>query len=190
MKECPEQLRCTIPTGAPIQSVSTVMCTNINSDLVDGLHASQLVAATSILSAYKTGDQSSSSTTLADDSALSVSLAASTKYAFEITLFVSAASAVEGFKCALSGTCGVGQLKTQITIFDDVSNAMAALDRVTAFAASVGAGLSLGNAMATMAGTIEVSTAGTFLVQWAQNAGIGAAATTVQRGSVMEVQKL
>lgn len=139
---------------------------------------------------YKSSDESVSNTTLQDDDALTLSLAASSIYKYKLFIFVAAAGTAEGFKAALSGTVGVTSMKAEITLFDDVSNTMVALDRVTALNSSVGGGLSIGTAFCTIEGTIETSTAGTLLLSWAQSSGIGLAATTVQRGSSMIVEKI
>ncbi len=147
----------------------------------------EYILSSNLLSAYKTADESNSTTTLQSDDHLTVNVAASTKYRFLAFMFVAAAGALEGFKCGLNGSSTVTSLKAEITLFDDVTNAMVALDRVTAYGSSVGAGLSLGTAFATIEGTVEINGAGTLLVEWAQNGGAGASATTVQRGSFLQV---
>lgn len=139
-------------------------------------------------SAYKTADESVSNTTLQNDDELTVTLAASTKYHFRICLFTSSAGAAEGLKLALAGTVGVTSMKAQIAIYDDTTNTLAAFARVSTLNSAIGAGLSAGDNHAIIEGTIETSAAGTFLLSWAQNAGAGAASTTVQRGSTLIVE--
>ena len=147
-------------------------------------------AALKGLTAYKNSDESvTSSITLQDDDALTVSLAASTTYHCRLVLFTTNAGAAEGLQLALGGTVGVGNLNAQIAIYDDTLNTLVAFARVTALAAGVGAGLSSGSNFAVIEGTIETSTAGTLLLSWAQNVS-GASATTVQRGSSLVVVKL
>ena len=129
----------------------------------------------SILRAYKDADQEVTNTTLDGDSELIVSLAATASYHFRAVIFFLNDGAAEGYKCALSGTVGVGDLKAQISIYDDTTNSLAAFARVTALGSSVGAGLSSGSNFAVIEGTIESTTAGTFFIQFAQNAaGINA----------------
>ena len=142
--------------------------------------------------AYKTADESvDNSTTLQDDDHLTTTLAASAKYNFKLYLFTNNAGAAEGIKVALGGTVGVTQLKAQVTIFDDTTNLIAALARVTALGSSVAAGLGTGDNFTTIEGSIETSTSGTFLLQWAQNvSGGGVTATTVQRSSYMVVERI
>lgn len=142
------------------------------------------------LRAYKSGDETCASTTLQDDDALTVNLAASSTYRFTFYLFIDAGSAVEGIKIAIDGTVGVSATKAQCSIYDDVSNSLAAFARVTAFATGVGASLSLGSAIGIIEGSIVTTTAGTFKLSWCQNAGIGAANTTVQAGSSLVCEKL
>lgn len=141
---------------------------------------------------YKSTDESiNNSTTLQNDDELSVSLAASAKYWFRFYLFTNNAAALEGIKLGLNGTAGVSALKAQITIYDDTTNAIVAFGRVTAFGSSVAAGLSSGDNVSIIEGSISTSTAGTFLLQWAQNvSGGGASATTVQAGSALVVVRL
>ena len=124
----------------------------------------------SLLRDYKDADQEVTDTTLVSDSELSVSLAATASYHFRAVLFFLNDGAAEGYKCALSGTVGVGDLKAQISIYDDTTNSLAAFARVTALGSSVGAGISSGSNFAVIEGTIETTTAGTFLIQFAQNA--------------------
>lgn len=143
------------------------------------------------LRAYRTADGTANTgTTLADDAILTVTLAASSNYTYLITGFFSNAGATEGLKVALSGTVGVTAMKAQISIWDDTLNSLVGFARVTALASSVGAGLSSGSNYFEIAGTIESSTAGTLLLQHAQNAAGAGAGVTVQRGSCMVVTKI
>lgn len=121
---------------------------------------------------------------LQDDNHLTVNLAASTTYGFRFVIFQTSASATAGLKLALNGTATVTSLKAQVYIYDDTTNLLAGFARLTAFGgAGVGAGLAVGDNYAVIEGTIEVSTAGTFLLQWAQNLADIVNATTVQRNS-------
>ena len=137
-----------------------------------------------ILKAYRTADGTANTgTTLADDSVLTVTLAASTNYQYELFGFSTNAGAAEGIKVALSGTVGVTSMKAQISIFDDTLNTLVGFARVTALGSAVGAGLSSGVNYFEIKGCIETSTAGTLLLQAAQNAAGAGAGVTVQRGT-------
>ena len=148
------------------------------------------LSQTVISSAYKTADESvSSSITVQDDNHLSLSLAASTTYQFRFVLFTNNVGAAEGFRCTLGGTVGVTSLKAQISIYDDTANTLAAFARITALGSEIGSGLAAGNNMSFIDGSIETSTAGTFLLRWAQNVS-GANNTTVERNSNLVVTRL
>lgn len=135
------------------------------------------------IGAHKAADESvTASTTLQDDNHLTVSLLASSIYAFRAFLFFNTAGAAPGFKAALNGTAGVTSLKAQVSIYDDTTNALTSYNRWTAFAAATGSVPTAGNNSCVIEGTIETSTAGTLLIQWAQNVS-DAANTTVQRNS-------
>lgn len=150
-----------------------------------------LVNSADILKSYKDADESvTNSAALQDDDELTVSVIASTKYRFRAYLFVTSVSATAGFKFGLGGTATVTSMKAQLTLFDDTTDAMAALARVTALGSSTGAGLGAGDNFATIEGTIEVNAAGTLLVRWAQNLADAVNATIVQRGSYIELVKL
>ena len=142
------------------------------------------------LYAYKTADESvSSSTVLQNDDHLTLSLEASARYAFEFELYTNNVAAAEGIRLALGGTVGVTSLKAQISIWNETTNVLAAFARVTAFASVVGVATPTGVGYDTIKGTIETSTAGTFLLQWAQQVS-GASATTVQRNSLLRVKRI
>lgn len=135
------------------------------------------------ITAYKSADQSiTSSTVLTDDTALTVNLAASTKYRFRLIVFFTSVGA-GGIKVALNGTAGVTSLKAQIV--DWYATGLNALGRVTAFGSSISSTASAITGCSVIEGTIEVSTAGTFKLQWAQVAS-DVSATTVQQNSYIE----
>lgn len=171
-------------TDQSITEYSSIHTDNTNGDMVLTSGAGRLqIAAPLRGSIYKTADESvASSTVLQDDDHLTVTLGASASYWFKFFLFHNNVGALEGIKVAVSGTAGVTSLKAQITITDDTTNTTAALARVTAFGSAVGAGLGAGDNYTEIQGVIETSTAGTFLLQFAQNAS-GTNAVTMQRGS-------
>lgn len=139
---------------------------------------------------YKDADQEVTDTTLTSDSELNVVLAATSAYQFRAAIFFLNDGAAEGYKCALSGTVGVADLKAQISIYDDTTNSLAAFARITSLGSSVGAGISSGANFAVIDGTIETSTAGTFIVQFAQNAAGVAAGVHHEIGCSLSMVKL
>jgi hypothetical protein len=136
---------------------------------------------------HKTADESiNSSTSLQADDHLSVNLTASKNYNFRFLLHLNNDGAAAGIKLALSGTAGITSMKAQVRIYDDTTNALVGFDRITAFNSGVTAALSAGAAHAIIEGTIEVSTAGTFLLHWAQNSS-DASNTTALRNSTLKM---
>lgn len=144
-----------------------------------------------VLNAYKTADESvTNSTTPQDDDHLSLSLAASSKYRFEIFApWTTAATA--GLKTELSGTVGVTNLIAEIQMIDTALNQLAAEQIVTALETGDGSGIGGGaNHLLKIKGAIETSTAGTLVLQWAQNAADAVNATIVKRGAFMAAVKI
>lgn len=138
----------------------------------------------------KTADQTVTDATLVSDSHLTLSLAVTSAYYFSFQLFTTNSGAAEGLQLCVNGTVGVSSLKAQISIFDDLLNTLVGFGRITAFASAVGAALSSGSNFSVISGVIETSTAGTFLLQFAQNAvGLGAG-VTVQKNSSLTLRKL
>ena len=137
----------------------------------------------SFVGAYKDADQEVTTTTLATDSELTVSLAASSKYHFTAHLFILNDGAAEGFKVAITGTVGITDLKAQAIIFDDTLNSIVGFARITAIDTAVGAAESSGSNYARVEGTIETTTAGTFALSFAQNAAGANAGVHMEVGS-------
>lgn len=141
------------------------------------------------LKVLRTADSSDiTSATLADDGVITVSLAASSNYDFRLNGFITNGG-TEGVKLAMNGTVGVTALKAQIIIYDDSSNAIATMGRVTALGSSVGVDLVAGVHFFEIKGTIETSTAGTLLLQTAVNS-VTPSALIVQRGTSMQAMRL
>ncbi len=139
----------------------------------------------------KTADESvTSSTTMQNDDHLSFSLAASTKYAGRIVLFVNAVSDVNNnFKCQITGPASPTLVR--IAIRDERGNGVAAMvpTVLTAFSTSQAVGNSV-NATTDCAVFIDFlvqngANAGTFQLQWAQVTS-SATATKVYAGSYLE----
>ena len=138
----------------------------------------------------KTADKPITNSTVPEaDNHLTVTLDASSAYEFEITGFWTTAGATAGIKVQLDGTVGVSSLKADVILFDYTTNAMSALDRITAFNAAVGSGLTGDNSFM-IRGTIVTSTSGTFFLEWAQNAADLVNATTLQANSSLILEKL
>lgn len=134
-----------------------------------------------------TADEEETTDTLQDHGELSVTLLASSRYFFRFVLKVLNDGAAEGIKVAVNGTVGVSDLKAQVYIYDDTLNSLVAFARVTALDATVGAGLSAGVNEVTIEGSILTTTAGTFLLRFAQNdagAGLG---VHIQPGSTLVI---
>lgn len=157
------------------------------SDIVDGIQES---ITTGPRPALKTADESRTSTTvLANDATLVASLTGGYSYRFSIVAFATNAGALAGIKVALGGTATVTDLKAQVKITDDVTNAVVAFARLTALGSgSVGVGLSTGDSLIEIVGTMSCTVSGTITFQWAQNTSNGSA-TTVQKASFMTNQR-
>lgn len=144
-----------------------------------------------VLTAYKDTDQEVTDTTLASDSELTVTLALNGKYQFKFDLFFLNDGAAEGIKVSLAGTATVTDIKAQVSVYDDTLNSLVAFARITSLGgAGVGAGVSSGSNFASIEGAIEITTAGTFLLQFAQNATGASAGVHCEVGSSMVVTKL
>lgn len=131
-----------------------------------------------------------SSTTLQADDHLTVNLAGSAIYKFQLQLFTNNIGAAEGIKLALAGTVGVSSLKAQISIYDDVTtNALAAFARVTALNSAVGVVLPAGDNYAIIEGVIETTTSGTLRLDWAQQV-VGASVSRILRNSSFMTERI
>ncbi len=135
----------------------------------------------------KTADESVANNTPQNDDHLLVNLPASSRYQFKFYLFATS-PATAGLLLQLDGTAGVSTLKANISIYDS-TGALVAFGRKTAFNSSTGVDFT-GDAYATIEGVIEVSTAGTFRLEWAQNTTDAGNATVVQEDSYLTLRKL
>lgn len=137
--------------------------------------------------AYKTADENvNNSTTLQDDDELSVSVAAGKRYRIVGTIFATLA-VNSGIKFALNGTCTVTTLKAEIRIVDNAGTREDG--RVTALGSALAHGASgTGDHFIEIMGAVEVATAGTLLVQWAQTAAVVGNAT-VQKASTFKLER-
>lgn len=141
------------------------------------------------LNAYKSYDESvSSSTTLQDDDQLFVTLAANAIYSISGALFMNLAAA-SGLKVAFNGTAGFNNFIVQIDIWNDAKTTSSA-GRTTSFGTAIAhGGAGSGSHFVEIGGTIETTTAGTLIIQWAQDTS-DPGALTMQRGSHMHITRI
>lgn len=155
-----------------------------------GINEAGLTNQLTGLAIRKAADETvTNSTTHQADDELTVNLAASSSYHFEIHGHWTTAGATAGITLQLDGTVGVGSLKADITIYDHTLNTMSALARVTAFNSAVGVN-GTGDNSFLIKGTIETTTAGTFFLEWAQNTADAVNGTLVQENSMLMLRKL
>lgn len=116
---------------------------------------------------------------------LSVSLIAGRKYIFDICLLMVTGASAGGIKIGIGGTATVTNLIADGWALDGTTNI--AVTRVAASPGTLVANTNAGTApVARFMGTFECLAAGTFTIQFAQNASSGTA-STVKRGSYMKV---
>lgn len=138
----------------------------------------------------KTADQTvTDSTTLVNDTHLTVSLAAGRSYGFKFTLYVTTV-ATSGIQVALGGTATHTDLISDIRIYDHsvTADSTSVLTDSTTVGNHTAGSTGAGPVTVNISGTTTINAAGTFLVQFAQTAETGAAETvTLLRGSTLEV---
>jgi len=124
--------------------------------------------------------------TLANITGLSQDLIASRVYIFEAVLWVDA-NVTGGSKFAIAGTATATNIKYDIMLLDEGTDAYTIVSRQTALAGSAGqAGTTAG--LCIIKGLITVNAAGTFTVQFAQNAATPATTSSVLVGSFFNVE--
>lgn len=138
----------------------------------------------------KTADQTvTDSTTLVDDTHLTVSLAAGRSYKFKFILYTTTVS-TSGIKVALGGTATHTDLISDIRVYDHsvIADSTSLLTDSTTVGNHTAGSTGAGPMTVTITGTTTINAAGTFLVQFAQNAETGAAESVILlRGSTLEV---
>lgn len=139
------------------------------------------------LCAYKSANQSSTSTTLGLDSALLLPLLANAVYDFELVLGYNGGALGSNdlqFAWVIPSSAAIGY-----TVYGNTTsgNATAAPWYTgTSTPAALGTNGTSTPVGAVMSGTVAVSTtAGNLQLQWAKNSGAGGTATTVLAGSVL-----
>jgi hypothetical protein len=135
---------------------------------------------------FKVADQTNDSATLADDTHLTFNVLAGRKYIFIAELAVATGAAAEGIKVALTGTATITNLIADVEIKSHAATPIFTLGRITAFDTAIGQTIAdAGNGTVEVVGTFECNAAGTFKLSWAKNVDLGAANTTLKRGSWM-----
>jgi len=165
-----------------------------DSDTVDSKHATELGS----LGAYKTADESvddsgGTGDDLQNDDHLKFAMAASGKYSFRFVLFVTTATADPDIKVALNGPAGVANLIANVLASIVVNGSFTWKGLITAYETPVAVAYAgaVDSAPLTIEGTVENgATAGDLVLRWAQNTADAADATTVKRGSFVEVRKV
>ncbi len=151
------------------------------------INEADIVSQLTGLDIRKTADESVANNTQQNDDHLTVNLPASTAYKFSFYLFVTS-PATAGIAVQLDGTAGVSSLKLNTTILTSAGAVVAAV-RHTAFNSATGVDFT-GDHYVTIEGVIEVSTAGTLRLEWAQNTTDAGNATVVQENSSLILRKL
>lgn len=166
------------PKGAGTVNVTTAGGIKFSNGSIQTVAAS---AGTTILSAYKAGDENvTGSDTLQNDDHLTVTVTSGHKYDFKIRLHV-ASGGDGGIKVAVGGTA------TQSTIIGtiwgvNVEDAMTT--GVSRFASAESPNGYYGNHFITIDGSVVFSSGGTFVLRWAQDAS-DVDTATVMAGSTM-----
>jgi len=115
-----------------------------------------------------------------------VNLEAARNYIFHVALLLTTGATAGGIKAAFGGTATVTNFIADGACVDSTTEI--AVTRVAALATNFVANTNAGTTPKCLIdGTFEVNAAGTFTVQFAQNAS-SATASTVKRGSFMLVQ--
>lgn len=152
-----------------------------------GSKISDLVPALSILRAVSGSNETvNNSTTLSTSANLVVSVEASATYIVDIVVLgVVVNGDTGGIKLALGGTATLTSARLQIVIQEGSANTEIARGQVTALGSSVGGLTTVAAALiyATIRGSIVVNGAGSFAVQWAQQAESGAGEATTLRAN-------
>lgn len=174
------------PTGTPTTQTGTVALVYDSTNKVAELYDSFWISISPIR-AYKGSDQTiTNSTTLTDDSALTVNVKAGRTYRIRVVIFQTSASVTAGIKLSINGTCTATAIKFQAI---DIAGTPL-FGRGTALGGAVGLGAGTGDNFLEIEGTIEVNAAGTLKLQWAQNVADAVNGTTVQRNSYLEVVQI
>lgn len=153
-----------------------------------GINEANIVSQLTGLNIRKTADESVTSVTQQADDHLTVNLAASSSYSFEIHGHWTAAAGTPGIAVQLDGTVGISSLKADVIHYDHSADVFI-IARITAFNSPVGRD-DTGDNSFIIQGTIETSTAGTMFLEWAQNTGDAVNATTLQENSSFTLRKL
>lgn len=153
-----------------------------------GINEGSVTSQLTGLAIRKTADETVTSNTIQADDHLTVQLGVGTYY-FEFILHATTASANAGIQVQLDGTATISSIRADVQIFDHAGNAHLQIQEITAFNSAVGSN-NTGDTSVHIHGAIEVTAAGTFFLEWAQNTTDGANGTTVQENSTLILRKL
>ncbi len=136
----------------------------------------------------KPSDETIVNNTLQSDDSLVLNLHANAKYDFKVMAFVTTASSTCGGKYAVGGTVGVTNMRALIQTFTggflDFTIAL-----VTAKDETLAQGTTAGSGTVEIEGSIETSTAGTFIFMWAQSVTDAANGLIVKRNSFIKATR-
>lgn len=130
-----------------------------------------------------------SSALQADDN-FTFNVEAGKKYRVRANLMTTGTVAVAGFKMALSGTATVTAMRVQARIFNESSGVSQTGAQWSALDTSLGILIAAAsNYYAYFNGILEINTAGTIILQWAQNTA-NASDTKLKQDSHMELMEI
>lgn len=180
----------TVP-GTPAANTAAIYAEDVaNTVNIFAINEASVIEQLTGLAIRKTADETvTNSTTPQADNHLTVNLLASSSYYFRFVIHHTTASANAGIKVQLNGTVGVSNLNADVYLFDHGGNVHFDIAQITALAAANGANSTGANGVV-IEGSIETTTAGTFLLEWAQNTADAVNGTVVQEGSTLILRKL
>ena len=154
--------------------------TDLQTELDNKLDDSEL------LREQTTSDATNATTTMANITALSITLAA-IKYSFELVLFVNESVAAEGFKIDFDGGAAIMTNFRVHGLFYDT--ALLKSVQTSALATDMDQASFIGDGVIIVKGSMEVSGAGTFIPRFAQSSHTSGTAT-VYRGSYLTMMSM
>lgn len=178
-----QTLEADVATGtAPLTIASTTVVTNLNADMVDGIHGTDLFTTIT-----KTADETlGSDNSLNNDATLQFTMATNTKYTIKLRVFFQTAS-TPGFKFRVTGPSGASLINIVQRISTSAGTFTGGVSYFTAYHAADVLVLA-GNEHGFIDLEIIVhngATGGTFAFQWAQNTS-NATTIVVRAGSTLE----
>jgi len=132
---------------------------------------------------YKSGDESRTSTTIADDNDLTLTLEKNSVYAIEAFLFVIGGT----FKLTFAGTATATNMDIRARVHETQFNSIGFVRFTSLGGTGTNSSIGTGNNIFTCTGSIEVNAGGTFILKWASNDGT---AGVLKRGSWMSFRRI